>query len=312
MRQVLKEREGERVVRRDDRVYKISSVAADMENQFLWFRHFEGMPGVPRALSCSRHDGWGVLVLEYVEGTPLHRELPLHPGAELPLLRDVLTRLRNFHRSAVRGDSLSREDFHNHYIGKVLTRFQRARKLLPFLTAERFRMNGLPFRNPYSIVEQYGSDILNVVLEDANVGYIHGDPNLSNIIWTATGQEPSFIDPRGAFGYRRTIVGDINYDAARISYCLDGFCDIIENHGVLHASGASGFAIDLDVDPVFRELAPTVDAMLTEEFSVSHEGLVIREALLYLSAIPLHSHDQFQMHALLARGIDCLSAAGFG
>ncbi len=312
MRQVLKEREGERVVRRDDRVFKISSLPADMENQFLWFRHFEGMPGVPRALSCSQHDGWGVLVIEYIEGQPLHRELALHPGGELRLLGDVLSRLHNFHRAGAHAqDSLSHDDFHNHYIGKVITRFARARKLLPFLDAESFRMNGSVVRNPYAIVEETAGDILKVVLKDANVGYTHGDPNLSNIIWSASDQAPSFIDPRGAFGTRRTITGDISYDAARISYCLDGFCDIIENHGVLHASDASGFAFELNVDPVFQALAPTVVALLTDEFPVTVEGLLIREALLYLSAIPLHSHNQFQMHALLARGIDCLSAAGF-
>ena len=39
----------------------------------------------------------------------------------------MLNRLHNFHRSDVHTlDSLSRDDFHNHYIGKVITRYARA------------------------------------------------------------------------------------------------------------------------------------------------------------------------------------------
>ena len=84
MRVVLKSRRDERVVRRDDRVVKISGWSWDLENQYLWFRHFAGLDCVPLARSFTQHGRFGVLVLEYVEGSALHHEMVRTPRLRCP------------------------------------------------------------------------------------------------------------------------------------------------------------------------------------------------------------------------------------
>ncbi len=312
MRTVLKNGRDERVVRRDDRVVKISGWSWDLENQYLWLRHFAGLECVPRARSFSRHGRFGVLVLDFVEGQALHHEVVRAPERALPMMRALVEALSTLRSRSV-GDPapLTREVLTRHYVRRVTRRFATALAWVPCLAAERFTVNGRTFRNPYIVVAERADRIVDLVAADAEVGPVHGDPNLSNVICGPLGGGLCIVDPRGAFAEQRALSGDLSYDAARVSYCMDGFCDIIENRGVLLRSDEWGFEVEVDVSPVFRSIGPAVVELLTSAFPVSEQGLLVREALLYLSAVPLHAPELFQVHALLARGVERLAHAGF-
>ena len=59
-----------------------------------------------------------------------------------------------------------------------------------------------------------------------NIGVIHGDPVLSNII-KKTNDDLVFIDPRGSLGDEFTIYGDTNYDFSKVYQSLNGYEHII-------------------------------------------------------------------------------------
>src|SRR5580658_5522322 len=110
VRVVLKNGRDERVVRRDDRVVKISGWSWDLENQYLWLRHFAGLECVPHARSFSRHGRFGVLVLDFVEGQALHHEVARAPEMALPMMGALVEALSTLRSRSV-GDAapLTRE-----------------------------------------------------------------------------------------------------------------------------------------------------------------------------------------------------------
>ena len=59
-----------------------------------------------------------------------------------------------------------------------------------------------------------------------NIGVIHGDPVLSNII-KKTNDDLVFLDPRGSLGNEFTIYGDTNYDFSKVYQSLNGYENII-------------------------------------------------------------------------------------
>lgn len=64
-----------------------------------------------------------------------------------------------------------------------------------------------------------------------NIGIIHGDPVFTNIIIDNSGNI-RFIDMRGKQGNNITIMGDINYDYAKIYQSLIGYDEILEDGNV--------------------------------------------------------------------------------
>ncbi len=233
-RQVLKWRHGQRVVRRGDRVLKFSTSYEDMENQYRWFRHFRGKPSVPEVLELRRHSQSAVLVLEYVDGPPLHHAV-LEPAEDpLDLLRRALDAVRDIHATApTASTTITFSDYADHYIGKVMARFDLATPIIECLRRPAFRVNGTSVPNPYLVVWRHRRQILQILLADAVTTPVHGDPNLSNLLVGGPDAPVIFVDPRGAFGHKRVLDGDAMYDAARLTYSLRGFCDVIDGRGSL-------------------------------------------------------------------------------
>ena len=62
--------------------------------------------------------------------------------------------------------------------------------------------------------------------EKGNIGVIHGDPVLSNII-KKTNDDLVFLDPRGSLGDEFAIYGDTNYDFSKVYQSLNGYENII-------------------------------------------------------------------------------------
>ncbi len=311
MRTVLKSRPDGRLVRRDDRVVMISGRTFELESQYLWLNHFAGLGCVPRVRSFARHGRFGVLVREFVEGTPLHQELLQHPDeafSSVKLLVAALSALRDRPENAAA--PLNFELLRRHYVRGVTRRYATALTWVPCLKAERFTVNGRAVPNPYITVADRADDIVERIARDAEPGPVHGDPNLSNVIRTREGGPLLLVDPPGAFADERALSGDLNHDAARVASCMNGFSDIIQSRGALLRSDDEGFEVEVDVSPVLHLIEPSVVQLLTSGFPVSEEGLVLREGLLYLSAAPLRAPDLFQVHALLARGVERLTAAG--
>lgn len=85
------------------------------------------------------------------------------------------------------------------------------------------------------IIQKFGNKNFNLLknflidyemLGKGNLGVIHGDPVLSNII-KKTNNDLVFLDPRGCQGDEFTIYGDTNYDFSKVYQSLYGYENII-------------------------------------------------------------------------------------
>jgi hypothetical protein len=120
-------------------------------------------------------------------------------------------------------------------------------------------------------------------------GFIHGDPNFTNILFSLSTGVPKFIDPRGRWGDLHPCVGDVRYDLAKLRYSYrDNFAAISRDE----------FDVNGNVGPTVSEhLGDLLDRVLEAH---SPEGVLMREldiiqALLLYSAVPLHSPAQQPM-----------------
>lgn len=302
---ILTSRAGQTIEVIGDEVYKSNPIFYDqLANQYHWLKFFSANPSIVEVKALQRAGNGGILVMKYIDGNSLDREITENGSRNsiIKIERAIETLYQLHYLLPQNSESLDIDDIDQHYLQKTIARFKASQELIPCLKAEQFYLNGKLVTNPYSIIQQYHTSILNHIYEQSRTGYIHGDPNFSNIIWDKHRACPVLIDPRGAFGKHRYI-GDINYDLAKILYSFDGFCDLIEGRGILYGYDARSIDVEVFVHPELTAIANFVIEILNHLYKVSFDYLVLIKSLIYLSAVPLHSHSLFEMCALLERGI---------
>jgi hypothetical protein len=138
-------------------------------------------------------------------------------------------------------------------------------------------------------------------------GIIHGDFCLSNILFDSRIDRLKVIDPRGldAEGCE-TILGDINYDIAKLTHSVIGLYDFI-------ISGA--FDASKDCHETFDEYKITIfiderikkiqKIFINRNFigNVSAQKIMPMTILLFFSMLPLHGDDPKRQIGLLANAI---------
>lgn len=89
---------------------------------------------------------------------------------------------------------------------------------------------------------EYNADkILKFCYKDKNIDVIHGDLIYSNILVDGK-HNFKYIDPRGSFGTRRSIFGDVEYDDAKFTTSKMGYDKVLYN----------SYECDFDVDINFK------------------------------------------------------------
>lgn len=137
---------------------------------------------------------------------------------------------------------------------------------------------------------------------------IHGDLCFSNIMIDSNFMFIKLVDPRGEFGYQG-IYGDDRYEYAKLMHCIDGKYDYIikdlfaVNADIAHT--ALDYTIfdkkrDYDLVDIFKDVFRT-------ELTNEYENIILIEALLFLSMIPLHRENLSHQYAMLGIGLDVLS-----
>lgn len=134
---------------------------------------------------------------------------------------------------------------------------------------------------------------------------IHGDFCLSNILASPDQASCRLIDPRGRFG-DVPLHGDPLYDVAKLSHSIHGDYDLILNG--LFAVDQSGQDWTLDVwhSPRQREVRSLFADWLARSHPGQEQEVRLREALLFLSMVPLHPDRPFAQVAFLLRGLELL------
>lgn len=190
------------------------------------------------------------------------------------------------------GRKVPRTDYHLMYRDKMLERLEdlkedkRWRKILD---CSEIWLNGRTYKNVGYFRPQI-EKVANKMYDSSEMGVVHGDLCLNNILFDPGNRLFKLIDPRGRFGHSN-IYGDVKYDLAKLRFSLVGHYDFIVSDLFkvkmeTTKTGDKFFCHDYS-DSYHQKIGCCLDNLLVKH-GHDLEKIKIIEALLYLSVVPHH------------------------
>ena len=195
------------------------------------------------------------------------------------------------------------------YWTKTLSRFASARAnpaLRDLLDADEVELNGQVLAGFAKRRPQIEGD-LRALSQIPNQTLVHGDLCFSNILFDPGSTLVRLIDPRGEF-IDQSCFGDYRYDLAKLLHSVHGRYDFIL-HGLYNLKSLSParYTLTLIEDEqillIQNELFDLVRAAVGDEL----RNVILLEALLFISMIPLHDEDVQRQRAFYLTGLRILN-----
>jgi thiamine kinase-like enzyme len=133
---------------------------------------------------------------------------------------------------------------------------------------------------------------------------IHGDPILSNIIWTVSG-DVKFIDMRGRVGESFITAGDCMYDLAKLYQSLIGYeyISLADEAGLEQAKKVRDVIPERDWE-ILCELQGVFERFVEREYGVDAvEKVKLLTAGLLFSLLPYHETFKWKFYMEMSMGI---------
>lgn len=247
-----------------------------------WLRVVDGRRGAfyPRTYGLHwKEDGTDEYQMEYVP-LPTLAELylywPREPSMWTHITQTLVDRMQDhWHAEAGDGCGGERERARLVYIDGIVNRYRDVSYSGTYEVNGDKVVCGEPLLTTMHIV---GSELAGSA---KNFGWLHGDPNFTNVLWSLETSTFRLIDPRGAWG-KTWPWGDTRYDRAKIAYSpifsrvAHGLFEMYQKDNVVEMT-------PLELDPVITEIA------FGDEDSVLMQKLV---ALVLLAGAPLHNGQE--------------------
>lgn len=263
----------------------------------------------PRTFTVpSREDKFGI---EHID-QPTLSELWLYWPGSVNMWVDILSELCErvdrtlWSRDIVPPDRPSdiSDGCHVMYVKQLNARMQRWAH--PILSRNHIIING----QSYIAGTQLLADLVPAAHELVTAwrpGLIHGDLSFMNILWSITTSQPKLLDPRGRWGKKRTTVGDVRYDLAKLRYSYHGGCAAIL-HGLFDLDSSMDWSDHkFTLTPVRLGDHEQLDAVLERYWPLSDIKLI--EAIQCLSGSALHQANERESIALYLRGVQLANEA---
>lgn len=114
----------------------------------------------------------------------------------------------------------SKDDYHEMYINK------------PLNSLKQFSVSNQEYSNQCNYLIKFilnnENELLDLCYENKKIGVIHGDLIYSNILIDSS-KTYKYIDPRGSFGKKKGIFGDVEYDDAKFATSKMGYDEVLKN-----------------------------------------------------------------------------------
>ncbi len=138
----------------------------------------------------------------------------------------------------------------------------------------------------------------------AVIRHIHGDFHCANILYDPLRHVFIFVDPRGEWGMKHSIYGDIRYDFAKFFHSFHGGYEFIKNRlSYFQCDGGGRYTLKMPVDPLdtLTLLQPHWDNL-----GIKVEDILWIEALCFLSMGKFYPEDTMRQQFFL-RGLYLLN-----
>ena len=163
-------------------------------------------------------------------------------------------------------------------------------------------INDKKYLGLYPCLDMLSKRINNICKDSINyVSLIHGDPSLSNILFSPRNMIFKLIDPRGNFVVD-TSYGDYRYDIAKLRHCYHGRYDEIINDLFNIKESKNKLNLTFYKDNKYEEF----DEILKEN-KININDIELIEGLLFISMIALHSDYKERQLAFFIQGIKMLN-----
>lgn len=194
------------------------------------------------------------------------------------------------------------------FLGKLLSRMAdlvKGSSIRDLVDAEEVQLNGVltpGWRHYLSRIE----GTVGRIARKSQTGIIHGDLCFSNILYDPQTGLVKLIDPRGDF-YEEGCFGDPRYDLAKLLHSFHGGYDfIMQEMYDLREARQHDFKLQLFRPKNAAHVTQALITRLAGQVDYDIKDLLVLEAMLFLSMLPLHSDDEQRQKALYLTGISIL------
>ena len=226
-------------------------------------------------------------------------------GALAPIVwRRILTSCRDALglMRARKPDVVDTDGYSRLYAEKAATRFRAFAAEAGVSPDRGWKINGQAYASPLTLIEEMAAVIGPPANED--VGVLHGDFCLSNILFDFRRGAVKMVDPRGyAEPGKPSIWGDTRYDIGKLHHSIVGRYDFIVA-GYFGLTRATPYALTFEVAGagVQDEIEGHFRVVICDGDDERERTAAAISVLLFFSMLPLHAEDRERQWAFLANG----------
>lgn len=250
---------------------------------------------VPRIVK-GFEDGYEI---ERINGFPLS-QIYFSGVRDFTFWRDQMTDIiLQIHCGVEAVSDISSQQVNNSIILKNVDRLEAYPKHLSKYIDSTIQLNGLEYN--FQDVFNYTNKIISQT--KPVLGFVHGDPCLSNIMFDPLAERWYFIDPRGYFFHDHDTFFDIHYDLAKLHHSMFGRYEAITAGKYEIYQRASTFELFIHENIYMTELEQVFDKMVSD-LGYNSSRIRALSRSFFFSMIPLHFECEQKQLAFYLNGLE--------
>lgn len=293
--------DGHRVMQFDQFIYK-SGTSTAVKNEAFYYKHCLVPACFPRIHEITKEQ----ITMDYVSGHSLAYYflwLPLNKETGRYITDSLWYWLESnfYHLLPPAPQHDYRAQTFSMYGKRVIDRVELWRKQLPIKDAralfqEYISINGCTIKG-WDLVREYIQRRAQNLAKTAKITHIHGDLHCRNILYNPEQNKFCLLDPRGAWGNKQSIWGDIRYEAAKFLHSFHGGYEFIKNRLSRYEELSDGGYI-LQIPLINLDQAQWLDHFCLH-WRVKKEDVLWIEALCLLSISKFYQDPALQKQFFL-------------
>jgi len=281
-------------------------------NEIQWYLKIpKGLQYIcPRIFDYSLDYNTSFISMEYYGYSTLH-DLFVYSDIDIEMWKKIFLRLISVledmeNYKLMLPESEIRSSLYDMYVTKTFKRLTELKSSgFPFIYDQSIIINNMEFNSLNYYINKI-PELMDMyeIYNTKHFNIIHGDLCLSNILYEKNSELIRLIDPRGSFG-NYDIYGDQRYDIAKLAHSVIGKYDlIIKDLFTLQIDG-NEISFSFYNAEKYKEIE-NIFLNFLKKYNYNSEQIMLIQALLFLSMIPLHSDYPKRQYAMLATGINIL------
>lgn len=226
---------------------------------------------VPTVYTEIGHHPTEFLMSKIDNGFPLYKIFyNLTEKEQAWALKDIFLSFDEMHSKKI-NDAKALDYFKEEAYTKLINRYSEIKEVIDAFGAGIKTVNGVDLFDvePEVIIKAHYEKMLKHYEDVSELSFIHGDAQMSNIMYDATHHKIFFIDPRGYFG-RSQIYGFADYDIGKLAYSISGY-DFFNYARDFYIEDISKGSIKFEIPHNQNEISPKALEIIAEKFKPIHK-----------------------------------------